>query len=94
MGNEWSLQDSEQILRETGCCEAEIRRFLSAADAENPEVQLRLLRDLRRKQLERLHAEEKKLDELDFLRYQLEKQQSTQPTAMKKTRGRSVIPYE
>ncbi len=43
-------------------------------DQESVAGQLRLLRAQRCRQLERLHDEERKLDQLDYLRYRLEKQ--------------------
>lgn len=69
-----SRQDVAQLLRETGCTDEFTRRFLTAMDDERTDLQLRLLREQRTRQLGRLHEEEKKLDELDFLRYKLEKQ--------------------
>lgn len=67
-------QDVAQLLQEAGCTDEFARRFLTAMDDGRVNLQLRLLKEQRTLQLGRLHEEEKKLDELDFLRYKLEKQ--------------------
>ena len=63
-----------ELLRETDCPEGFIHRFLAALDEAAPEEPLRMLRCQRCRQLERVHEEQRKLDELDLLRYQLERQ--------------------
>lgn len=75
MGNDGMVrEDVLQLLRETECSEEFTQQFAAAIDQESIAGQLRLLRAQRRRQLERLHDEERKLDQLDYLRYRLEKQ--------------------
>lgn len=76
MSYEIDRQDTEQLLREAGCEDRFVHIFLSMMDGGSVEAQLRLLRDQRRRQLDLVHMEEKKLDKLDYLRYTLEKQLS------------------
>ena len=75
MGNDpMAREDVLQLLRETECPEEFTQQFAAAIDQESIASQLRLLRAQRHRQLERLHDEERKLDQLDYLRYRLEKQ--------------------
>lgn len=67
-------EDVAQLLREANCPDAFMKQFLAAMETEPVKDQLRLLRVQRMRQLERLHQEEKRLDQLDFLRDALEKQ--------------------
>lgn len=67
-------QDAAQLLRDGGCCEEFVQQFLKAMETESVKSQLELLRTQRRCRLQCLHTEGKKLDCLDDLRYQLEKQ--------------------
>lgn len=76
MGYEIDRKDTEQLLHEAGCGESFVHTFLRAMDEGSLEAQLRLLRDQRRRQLDLVHMEAKKLDRLDYLRYTLEKQLS------------------
>ena len=86
MEYEIDRQDTEQLLREAGCGDQFVHDFLSTMGRGSVEAQLRLLRDQRRRQLDQVHAEEKKLDRLDYLRYMLEKQLP----APEKRRGKKV----
>ena len=70
-------EDVGQLLQEAGCSNEFTQRFLTAMETESVKAQLSLLRSQRSCQLDRLHEEEKKLDRLDYLRYVLEKQLST-----------------
>ena len=63
-----------QLLHEAGCTDEFTRQFLTVMQTEDVKKLLCLLRGQRRCQLDRLHEEEKKLDQLDYLRYALEKQ--------------------
>lgn len=63
----------EELLREADCPEEFTQRFLSALETAPPEDLVCLLRCQRCKRLERIHDEQKKLNILDHLRYQLEK---------------------
>ena len=67
-------EDVAQLLREANCPDEFAKQFLSAMETKPVKEQLRLLRGQRSRQLERLHREEKRLDQLDFLRDVLEKQ--------------------
>ena len=66
----------KQLLYDAGCPDAFTRQLLELLAAGSIDGPLRLLRAQRCWQLERVHAEEKKLDCLDLLRYKLEKQQA------------------
>lgn len=66
--------DILQLLREAECPDEFTQQFAAAVDQDCVPGQLRLLRAQRCRQLERLHKEERKLDQLDYLRYRLEKQ--------------------
>ncbi len=75
MGNDTMVrEDVLQLLREAECSEEFTRQFAAAIEQESIASQLRLLRAQRCRQLERVHNEERKLDQLDYLRYRLEKQ--------------------
>lgn len=77
MGNDTMVrEDVLQLLREAECSEEFTQQFAAAIEQESIASQLRLLRAQRHRQLERLHDEERKLDQLDYLRYRLEKQLS------------------
>lgn len=67
-------EDTANLLHEADCSDAFIRQFLEVMETGSIPDQLRLLRKQRAYQLERLHEEGKKLDQLDFLRYSLERQ--------------------
>ena len=72
--NTLTQEDIAQLLGDAGCPEEFTQQFLATMNTEDVRSQLHLLRGQRRRQLERLHEEGKKLDLLDFLRYKLEKQ--------------------
>jgi len=72
---EYKKQDIEQNLRDAGCSDEFILTFLRVWEAGTTEEQLRLLSCQRCRLLDRVHAEQRKLDCLDYLRYQLEKEQ-------------------
>lgn len=72
--NTLTYEDITQLLQETDCSDEFSQQFLAAMKAENVKNQLHLLRAQRSRQLERLHEEENKLDQLGYLRYILEKQ--------------------
>lgn len=64
----------EELLRETDCPEEFTRRFLEAMEAAGAEEQLQMLRCQRCRLVECIHVAQRKLDMLDYLRYQLEGQ--------------------
>ncbi len=70
------LEDVTQLLQEGGCSIEFIQKFRVAMEKKPPKDLLCMLRSQRNLQLERLHEEGKKLDQLDFLRDMLEKQLS------------------
>ncbi len=75
MGNSILMdEDVRQLLQEAGCLDEFTQRFLAEMEAESIRNLLCLLRSQRSYQLGRLHEEERKLDRLDYLRYELEKQ--------------------
>ncbi len=57
-------------LRDAGCPDSFIEEFLDAYASGAPEAQRRLLERQRRCILDQLHAEQKRLECFDFLRYQ------------------------
>lgn len=71
-----ALEDVIQLLQEGGCSGDFIQKFQVAMETKPAKELLRMLRGQRNLQLERLHEEGKKLDQLDFLRDMLEKQVS------------------
>lgn len=75
MGNSILIyEDVRQLLQEAGCSDEFTQQFLSEMETESIKNLLCLLRGQRSYQLDRLHEEERKLDQLDYLRYELEKQ--------------------
>lgn len=73
MEYQWNAEYAAQMLRDADCPKELTDRFLKALAAGDAGEQLRLLRLQRGRQLQQVHAEEKKLDILDFMRYRLEK---------------------
>ncbi len=65
----------EQNLRDAGCSDDFIAAFLRVWETGSTKEQLRLLSSQRCRLLNNVHAEQRKLDCLDYLRYQLEKAQ-------------------
>lgn len=61
-----------QNLRDAGCDEDQIRRFLLLLDNDRCREALQLLGKHRQALLDRCHAEEHKIDCLDYLTYQME----------------------
>lgn len=71
-----ACEDVTQLLREGGCSVEFTQKFLTAMKTKTTKELLCILRNQRNWQLERLHEEGRKLDQLDFLRDMLEKQLS------------------
>lgn len=61
-----------QNLLEAGCTDEMIMRFMTLQKSNNEEQQLRLLSSHRRTLLERLHKDERRIDCLDYLIYQIQ----------------------
>ncbi len=73
---ETDVEAVEQNLRDADCSDEFIDSFMRVWKAGTTEEQLRLLACQRCRLLDRVHAEQRKLDCLDYLRYQLEKKQA------------------
>lgn len=64
----------EQNLRDAGCSDEFVVTFMRIWQTGTKQDQLRLLSRQRRVLLDSVHAAQKRLDCLDYLRYQLQKQ--------------------
>ncbi|MDO4544077.1 MAG: hypothetical protein Q4C01_05930 [Clostridia bacterium] len=71
MQREELIAEIVQNLRDAGCERDKIERFLAEFESGCRERQLRLLRQHRDCLLNRVHAEERKIECLDYLIYQL-----------------------
>mgnify|MGYP000024236617 FL=1 len=60
-------------LEDAGCDSKFAERFMALEQSGQYREQLRLLSDHRRQLLDRLHREERRIDCLDYLAYQIEK---------------------
>lgn len=63
----------EENLRDAGCPCAFVEKFLQCYGDCTPAEQLRLLERQRQALLDQIHESQKKLDCLDYLRYQIKK---------------------
>ena len=72
----------EQNLRDAGCDEKCICRFMEDMEEKREKEGLKLLQNHRRKLLDALHREQKHIDCLDYLVYTIEKNEKKgeQPT--------------
>ena len=62
-----------QNLKDAGCTDEMVEKFMALQDSEGEEQQLRLLSVHRKHLLEKLHRYERRIDCLDYLIYQMEK---------------------
>ena len=62
-----------QNLKDAGCTNEMVERFMDLQDREDREQQLLLLSGHRKHLLEKLHRDEKRIDCLDYLIYKMEK---------------------
>ena len=62
-----------QNLKDAGCTDEMVEKFMALQDIEDEEQQMQLLSGHRKHLLEKLHNEEKQIDCLDYLIYQLQK---------------------
>lgn len=62
-----------QNLKDAGCTDEMVERFMDLRDSEGKEQQLKLLSGHRKYLLEKLHSDERQIDCLDYLIYQIEK---------------------
>lgn len=64
-----------QNLKDAGCDGAVVEEFMKLADTGERQKQFRLLEKQRRALLEKIHSREKQIDCLDYLVYQMKKEQ-------------------
>lgn len=62
-----------QNLKDAGCTDEMVEEFMALQDNGGEEQQLRLLSGHRKHLLEKLHRDERRIDCLDYLIYQMEK---------------------
>ena len=62
-----------QNLKDAGCTDEMIEKFMALQDSDDEEQQIQLLSGHRKDLLEKLHREEKRIDCLDYLIYQMKK---------------------
>ena len=62
-----------QNLKDAGCTDEMVEKFMALRDSEGEEQQLKLLSGHRKHLLEKLHRDERRIDCLDYLIYQMEK---------------------
>ena len=74
MKNDFSEQTLIQILNDAGCDLKTIREFMEYVNEGEFQKQLDLLSSYRKKLLNTIHTEEKYISCIDYLVYQLEKQ--------------------
>ena len=65
-----------QNLKDAGCTDEMVEKFMALQDSEGEEQQLILLSIHRKHLLEKLHQDERRIDCLDYLIYQMEKKKS------------------
>lgn len=73
MSNDASVQNVIQNLKDAGCDTGTIEEFLVLDGEGKTREQLKLLARHRQQLLDRVHREEKRIDCLDYLVYQLNK---------------------
>lgn len=61
-----------QNLKDAGCTDEMVEKFMALQDSEDEEQQIRFLSGHRKHLLEKLHREEKRIDCLDYLLYQMQ----------------------
>ena len=71
---EASEQAVIQNLKDAGCCRETVERFLALGDAGDVQGQLQLLAQHRKCLLEKVHRKERRIQCLDYLVYQMEKE--------------------
>ena len=62
-----------QNLKDAGCTDEMVEKFMILQDSDDEEQQMRLLSCHRKHLLEKLHMDEKQIDCLDYLIYQMQK---------------------
>lgn len=77
MGNgRGDMQSVVQNLEDAGCDGETVEQFMKLEDTGDIQKQLKLLEIQRRSLLDQVHENEKKIDCLDYLVYQLKKEHS------------------
>ena len=67
------LQETIQNLKDAGCDKATVEHFMKLGETGDTQEQLKLLSIHRKQLLHRVHREEKRIDCLDYLVYQIRK---------------------
>ena len=62
-----------QNLQDAGCADEMVEEFMALQEYDEEEQQIQLLSGHRKHLLEKLHREEKQIDCLDYLLYQIQK---------------------
>ena len=62
-----------QNLKDAGCTDEMVEEFMALQDSDDEEQQIQLLSGHRKHLLEKLHKEERQIDCLDYLLYQMQK---------------------
>lgn len=73
MGNNTSVQKIIQNLKDAGCNSKTVEQFIGLGEEGKTKEQLHLLALHRQRLLDRLHRNEKRIDCLDYLVYQMQK---------------------
>ena len=76
MSNRKSMQSVIQNLKDAGCDTQCVDQFLTINKKKKTQEQLKLLSAHRQQLLARVHKEEKRIDCLDYLVYQIQKEKS------------------
>lgn len=71
MPEETVIQAVARNLKDAGCKQKEIERFLDELRRGDKDKQLRLLESHRERLLSKVHTEERRIDCLDYLAYQI-----------------------
>lgn len=72
-----SAESVIQNLKDAGCDSEMMERFLALDQTGQTQEQLKLLSMHRRRLLDKVHAEERRIDCLDYLVYQMKKEKET-----------------
>lgn len=77
MANRSSIQTVIQNLRDAGCGPRCIEQFLALEQEAKTAEQIQLLTAHRQRLLDQIHRDERRMECLDYLVYQIQKQQQT-----------------
>ena len=69
--NDWNAEAVRQTLEDAGCADDMVTEVLARLPKLSPDELLRLLNEHRRSLLDDMHSSQKKLECLDYLRYQI-----------------------